>query len=184
MVTRWFIGIALALGLLGGGLWYLQQDHAMRAILRRSDQLTQTLCKTPGDGLLTLATRARSIAGFFARKAQIAPGEPLPAIQSRDEIVSVAATTLQAVRQLDVRILDRDVSWVRPQAEALMRVAVEVTSEGPGERQTMLRAYELTWVREEDAWVIANVQPSEPIHRPETQASSAKAIIRSVGCRS
>jgi hypothetical protein len=166
MVNRWILGIALALGLLGGGFWLLQQDRAMRAILRRSDQLTQTLCKTPGDGLLALATRAHNIAGFFARKAQIAPDEPLPAIQSRDEIVSLAARTLQAVKQLKVRILDRDVAWVRPQTEAVMRVAVEVTVEGLGERQDLLRTYELTWIREEEEWVIANARPSEPIRRP------------------
>ena len=90
----------------------------------------------------------------------------MPAIQSREELVSVAATTLQAVSRLEVHILDRELDWVEPQQKALMRVAVEVKVEVQGERQQLMHTYELTWIKEEGRWVIASAHISESIRRP------------------
>ena len=166
MVNRGIIGLALVIVLLAGGLWFFTGDRDLRAIKRQSERLMEALHKSPDDGMLALPGRAREIADFFAQKPVITPGEPLPSIQSREEIVSVAATALHAVKSLNVQILDREVTWVRPHQEASMRVAVDVRVEALDERQRAMHAYTLTWIRENGQWVIASAQPSESIRRP------------------
>jgi hypothetical protein len=166
MVKSWTWGLLLAGVLLGGAWWWLGGDRDLRKIMRQSERLAAALHKTPDEGLLGLATRSREVAGFFASKVALTPGDPLPPIQSRDELVTVAATTLHAVSSLEVQILDRELSWIEPHQEAAMRVAVEVRVEAQGERQKMLHTYDLKWIREEERWVVASVQPGESIRRP------------------
>ena len=65
-----------------------------------------------------------------------------------------------------MHILDSEVNWVEPHQKAAMRVAVEVTVEGQGERQKLMHTYDVTWIREEERWVIASAYVSESIRRP------------------
>ena len=167
MVSRWTLGLLLVIGLLMGGVLFFSGDRDLRAIKRQSDRLTTALNKSEDVGVWALASRAREIADIFARKPTVTPGEPLPSITSREEMMQVAATTLRAIKSLEVRILDREVTWTRPHQEAAMRVAVAVTVEGMGERQKEIHAYELKWIREDGDWVIASVQPSASIRQPE-----------------
>lgn len=168
MVKTWLVGLAVAAVLLLGAWWLLGLggDRELKKITRQSDRLAAALHKTPGDGLLSLATRAHEITDFFARQAKLVPGEPLPAINSREELLTIAATTLQAANLLEVKILGRELNWVRPKEEATMRIAVEVLVQAHGERQKLMHTYDVTWLREEDRWVIANAQISESIQRP------------------
>ena len=159
-------GLAAAVLLLGGTWWLFGGDRDLRKITRQSERLAAALHKAPGDGLLGLATRSHDIAGFFASKVTLTPGEPLPSIQSRDELVTLVATTLHAASRLEVNILDSELSWVEPHQKAAMRVAVEVTVEGQGERQKLMHTYDVTWIREEECWVIASACVSESIRRP------------------
>lgn len=168
MVKTWTLCLVVA-GVLLAGTWYLfGGDRDLRKITRQSDRLAAVLHKGPADGLLGMATRSHDIADFFATKVAVAPGEPLPALQSRAEIVTLAATTLHAVNQLDVKILDRELEWVEPHQKAAMRVALEVIVDGQGEHQKLMRAYALTWIQEDGRWVIASAQLSESIRRPAT----------------
>ena len=166
MVKIWIWMLVVAGVLLAGTWWLFGGDRDLQKITRQSERLVAALQKSQDEGLLGLATRSREIAGFFANKVALTPGEPLPAIQSREELVSVAATTLQAVSRLEVHILDRELDWVEPQQKALMRVAVEVKVEVQGERQQLMHTYELTWIKEEGRWVIASAHISESIRRP------------------
>ncbi|MCX7009019.1 MAG: hypothetical protein NTY53_17520 [Kiritimatiellaeota bacterium] len=168
MVKTWMLGLVVASVLLAGVWWLFGGDRDLRKITRQSERLAAALHKSQDDGLLGLANRSREIADFFAKKVALTPGEPLPSIQSRDEIVTIAATTLHAVSRLEVTILDRDLNWVEPHQQAAMRVAVEVIAEGRGERQKLLHTYDLTWINEEDRWVISSAQISESIRRPAT----------------
>lgn len=166
MVKIW-TWILVAAGVLLAVTWWLfGGDRDLQKITRQSERLVAALQKAPDEGLLGLATRSREIAGFFANKVALTPGEPLPAIHSREELVTVAATTLHAVSRLEVRMLDRELDWVEPHQKALMRVAVEVKVEAQGERQQLMHAYELTWIKEEGRWVIASALISESIRRP------------------
>jgi hypothetical protein len=166
MVKIWLWSLAVAILLLAGAMWLFGGDRDLRKITRQSERLAATLHKAPDDGLLGLATRSRDIAGFFASKITLTPGEPLPSIQSRDELVTLVATTLHAASRLEVNILDSEVNWVEPHQKAAMRVAVEVTVEGQGERQKLMHTYDVTWIREEERWVIASAYVSESIRRP------------------
>jgi len=168
MVNRWPMLLAVAGALLFGAWWLLGGDGELKKIERQSDHLVAAMHKTPGNGLLGLATRASEIAGFFSRQARITPGEPLPAINSREELMGLAAHTLQAVSTLEVKILDRELNWVRPNEQAAMRLAVEIVAQAQGERQKLLYTYDVTWVREEERWVIASAQVCESIRRPGT----------------
>ncbi len=166
MVKTWTWGLLAAGVVLAAAWWWFGGDRDLREITRQSEQLAAALHKAPGDGLLGLATRSHAIAGFFADKTALTPGEPLPAISSRADLVTVVATTLQAVSRLDVKIIDRDLSWVEPHQRAAMRVAVEVTVEGQGEHQSLMHTYELIWTEENGRWVIASAHLSESIRRP------------------
>jgi len=168
MVKTWMLGLAAAAVLLVAAWWFFGGDRDLRKITRQSERLAAALHKAPGDGLLAMATRSREIANFFAKKVSLTPGEPLPSIQSRDEIATIAATTLHAVSRLEVTILDRELNWVEPHQKAAMRVAVEVFAEGHGEHQKLLHTYDLTWINEEDRWVISSAQINESIRRPTT----------------
>jgi hypothetical protein len=166
MVKTWFVGLVAAGALLLGAWWLLGGDRELKKITRQSDRLATALHKAPGDGLLGLATRTREIADFFARQARVTPGEPLPVISSREELLTIAGTTLQAAGSLEVKILDREVHWIRPQQEAAMRIAVEVLVQAHGERQKLLHTYDVAWIREDGRWVIASAQVGESIRRP------------------
>ena len=166
MVTRWILGLILLGGLFLAGYHLLGGDRDLRAIQRQSARLVEALHKSPGDGMLALADRAHRIAGYFAGKPTVVPGDPLPALQSQEEITSMAARTFHVVKSLNVRLLDSETSWTHPHTEAAMRVAVEVMVEGAGEQQTAMHTYELKWIREDGTWVIASAQPAESIRRP------------------
>ncbi len=168
MVNKVLLVLLVGGALWLGAWWWLGGDRELKKIVRQSDRLAAALHKAPGNGLLGLATRTREIADFFAHQAQITPGEPLPALHSREEVLGVAASTLQAVSSLEVKILDREVSWVRPQEEAAMRLAVEVLVQAHGERQKLLHTYAVNWIREEERWVIATAQIAESIRRPDS----------------
>jgi len=157
-----FIIAAVIIGIVG----WLRWDRDLWQIKRRSEQLAQTLHKEPGEGLLTLAQRAGKITDFFAQSPNIIAGDPLPAIASREELISIASASLQAAKRLTTRMLERDVQWLHPHTAAVMYVTLEVAAEGLGERQTQQHCYELKWTHEDGQWVIASVHPSENLHRP------------------
>ena len=166
MVKTLTLGVVVAALLLAVFWWLFGGDRDLRKITRQSEKLAAALHKAPGDGLLGIAARSHEIADFFAKKITLTPGDPLPSIGSREELITVAATTLQAASSLDVKILDRDLSWVEPHVKAAMRVAIEVVVALQGERQKLMHTYELTWILEEERWVIASAQVSESIRRP------------------
>lgn len=165
MVRNWALGLTVAALLCAAFWWLFGGDRDLRQITRQSDKLAAALHKDSGDGLLGIAARSHEIADFFAKKITLTPGDPLPGIGSREELITVAATTLQAASSLTVKILDREVNWVEPHIKASMHVAVEVRVALQGEVQKIMHTYELTWMREDERWVIASAQLSENIRR-------------------
>lgn len=160
MPKRVLLGCVLVVSITAVVCW-MRWDRDLWLINRRSEQLAQTLHRTPDEGLLPLAQRVLEITTFFARSPTVIAGDPLPAIASREDLISVASASLQALKKLETRMLERETRWLQPHTEAVMHVTVEVTAEWAAEKQVRLHHYELTWIREDRRWVIATAKLNE-----------------------
>ena len=164
--TPVFVGVVL-LGLIGAAVVLATVDFDAWAIRRQSIRLIATLNKPAGEkNPLAIALRVRRIRDFFAQQPVLQPGDPLPAIQTREELTAVAGQALLAAESIRVRVLDRELAWTQPRTEALMRLAVEVVVQEGSETSQLLRVYEVAWIREESRWVIARAHSTDSIRRP------------------
>ena len=168
MSKRWLMGILVIAGV-ASMVWWLRWDRDLWLINRRSEQLARTLHKTANEGLLSLAQRVTEIAGFFSHSPLIVTGEPLPAISSYEELRATISTSMQVNKELKTLLLEHEAIWAQPHQKAIMHVVVEVAVDTPDEHETLRRAYDLDWIREDSRWVIARAQWREN-HR-ETAAS-------------
>ena len=142
-------------------------DFDAWAIRRQSVRLISALHKPVGEkNPVIIAWRVRRLLGFFAQHPVLQPGEPLPAIQSREELTAVASRAFMASDSISVRVLDREIAWKQPRTEARMRLAVAVAVRLDNETRQWLPVYDVPWVREEGRWVIVRAHSTDSIRRP------------------
>lgn len=156
-------GFAAALAIL------LSRPGAETRIRREWTDLLASVSRERASGLLAEAQAAREVARHFSTNAVIRTGEPYPITVPAREVPPLLVRAWRTVQSVSVHDQGVEIELAPGRRAATMRAALTIVAqhgEGAGEWNDV---YRVQWLREEDNWRIAELEPEPAETRPSAR---------------
>jgi hypothetical protein len=140
------------------GQLYLWRDNDEAAIDRNLARIVELAEKNADEAPFFTLSQSREILQFISQNPTFEFGPPLPSLTDRQELGAAIAQVRQTMQTLSIRITDRTITFSEDRESAEMEVEAEATVTYSGESGRDRRRFAVTWVKEDDNWVIHHVR--------------------------
>jgi len=137
-----------------------------RRIRKNLETLASLLEKTEKESVIQAGMRAKEVAAFFKEDLHVEVGDPVPRLQSKQDLIRTAVHFYQGLDTGKVRLSDVEITLEEDgsRAVSVFTAVAAVTGSPRGSGDVVPRELEVAWEKAERKWKIREVRTIEIFH--------------------